>query len=639
MKTHSVPTILLAQERFDRPGHPAWCLALATIVALAFPAAGCRHSSRGASTSQAAAGNRPTFDVSGGDTNTDLLLGIRIPIEGIGGAGGEIHILSIVGTVELHRRARTFFPPIQTLTGVGGLVVAQGQARTLNGGHNFTFVYIEPGGELFLEGNTTFIVTGDVRIDGNVFNKTSGAGRFRNGPEFNIFAGGSVVLRGKIDVSGAPGVDEEGGDGGRLWIVAGTAADTADEDILVVTGALDAKGGSTESQNAAESRAGTGGSIRLGSYGRALISGRLNARAGKSIFNNVSTGVPGGDIDIAAVGDVLIEEVTELNASGGESSGSPGSGGVIVVTSANNALVLEGPDIENRGGDATFTDSITAGTGGRVALNGATVTIINSKIRAHGGFAEEDVESTGGAGGTVSITGSTTIDCDAEVEILVQGGDTLFTLTDGGDGGNFLAVSLDDAGSFSYDGRVDIRGGKNSSRNEGAGGNYCATNIDSAATLANVIGTNSAPLSACSSASVEGLVAALGEIDNDDATVRPDSTVTELETLPYRLLRVFPLLGQDMEVTLDGEETGSDLDLYIVDGDLLDDVQTGAITLVSLIASAFDSSANAPGAGSNDESVTVTSGSLGGIINAQGFFLVLVVERNGVPSTFTLGVE
>lgn len=407
-----------------------------------------------------------------------------------------------------------------------------------------------------------------------------------------------------------------------------------------MTGAIDTSGGSSRSQDINASVAGSGGDIEIGTVGLIQFSGRLNARAGSSFTNNATSGPRGGDIRMIAGGNILCEEMREINAGGGDSSGTPGDGGSITIEAANGDVTIDGFEIQSLGGDSTF-QSDSAGDGGTVAINGVTLTVNDCNIRVRGGDSEEEVLSIGGLGGTVSMTASTLIDADNQVRLTLRGGSSGDTTADGGAGGTFVGAPMDPTGIFSFDGTVNVRGGKTFSLKEGPRGDYCIFNADNTTTVANVTGINEFPVGTCSVDDITALSDISSELDNIDTTIRPVTGAGQLDVIGPRIFRIYPDTTIDLDITVTGD-AGADLDIYVVDGDVLATVQSGALPLNDLDNAGvyFAASETTAGGGvANSEALTVVSGSLGGLLSPEGYLLLVIFERAGIAEQFTISLE
>ncbi len=625
----------------SHPGHRSWTRSLrvqaaALVFATAF--AGCEQDAVPTTSKDQV---KPTIDALGGATNSVVFASKRTPTEGLGGPGGEIKIESMVGDVQILGRLRTFDPltvVTQTLTGPGGLTVGSDQVRRLKGGQLLTYLNVRPGGKIVLEGNTFLNVSGDVFIGGEIVSDAGDTGKTIDGPELTIFCDGSMVVTGTIDTSGFRSDDSEGGDGGDIFIASGTALNAADDVLMVFTGFINARGGDSRSQDVDASSGGEGGLVQIGTYGQMLASGRVSSRAGQSYTNNLIFGAPGGDISVVAVGDILWERVDEINSSGGDSSGAPGDGGTIIIEASNGTLAIDGLDIEALGGDTLFLTASSGGAGGTISLNGTTVTTTNAKLIARGGDSIDGVDGIGGNAGSVNYTGNALIDIEPGADLKLRGGHTRLEVFDGGGGGTFRALAMDPLGVIAFDGIVNVRGGKTATLKLGPPGGYCVFGLLSAQSEANIIGANFFPLVGCPSDTVDTLPDAVNELDNFDTTIRPESLVTFMDVVPIRAFRIFPDTSTDMEITVTGQDEG-DVDIYVIDGDELANVQAGVTPIfdLTLPGNFFASAATLP-SGSNAESLTITTGDFPSIVNASGFFLLVVVEAAGVVGDFTVDV-
>jgi hypothetical protein len=461
------------------------CLDAALIVLIA----GCKEKDNAdtTGTSTTGANSNPSIDVRGGNSESDTGSG-RVRADGDGGDGGTISIITN-GNIDIHDGALAAVAQAQTFVG-NGLTVPSGERRQIASANTFDFVVVQAGGELRLIEDTSLFVAGDVLIAGRVVGR--GDKHFIDGRGFQIQAGGTVNITGSIDCSGfqtdleelspLDRFDAPGGRGGQIVIATTSGAAPA----LFISGDLRADGGDSFASDVRTALPGRGGRVALGSVGSMAISGHVTARGGNCYFTLDGSEGVGGRVEITANGIVEIGEVREINANGGDGSGSLGGNGGTIHLETGGTIDLADFDIECRGGDSTFSFSGEAGSGGLLELLGGTIDLTNVFANISGGAATFEGSGVGGGGGDVIIAAGGTVAQD--VVILVEGGDSLQDLASGGAGGDLQVINV-----TTFEGAASVEPGLSVVRSFGPDGTICAEGLN-AASLEKLQGTNDIPI-------------------------------------------------------------------------------------------------------------------------------------------------
>lgn len=550
----------------------SFCLALAGLAILALAPAGCRKEEDNTIARVANIdGPDVRLDARGSSVDSAAVTG-GAASDGSGGTAGDIRVTSSGGTVTVTSASRTFVVPTLTFTG-NGVTVRSGERRNMFGAQRaHDFLDVQPGGEVVLMENSVLEVAGNVRIAGTLRSAARTGVIRQDGHSIHLTScGGTVVITGTINCSGAnsrplsagerselidPRADITlGGNGGDVSISA--AMD------IVVTGSVIAKGGSTESQDPSKSDAGRGGRIILTAGRNFLSSGAFIARAGNGVTNS-GQGIRGGDIQLSALGDVLLQEVDRINASGGRSSGTtPGSGGSVTIAASVGNTTIEGFDVLVAGAPITGLGGF-GGTGGSASFSGSNLLLRTMKIDASGGdvVAGEEIKADsptgpGGTAGTVTFLGGNSVTVASDVAIDLQGGESRgIGITAGGPGGTFQAASPV-SNSVDIAGTVNIRGGNNFGGQEGDPGTACLSGATPESKKA-VIGSNDfTSVEECgSSVSFGGVV-----FDLDCAITTTDTTQIGAQSAKFYQVSV-DSTTTSVTISTTGE-IGGNLDLFV----------------------------------------------------------------------------
>jgi hypothetical protein len=257
----------------------------------------------------------------------------------------------------------------------------------------------------------TLRATDSIVLQGTL--SAAGARPGASGARVLLTSGGTMILSGSVDVSGAES-PSTGGAGGSLLATAATSLWNAAH--------IDASGG------AGSVTGGTGGSILLGSYTdfppadvEVRNTGRLDASGGQQAScpeSATCVGGTGGLIQIHAAGAPL-RSTGELHADGGASTQQAGDGGIISLR------VLAGPEgsaapvvmsiagsISARGGEAQGAEG-RAGNGGGVRVGHciearSVAEFLGYAQLSFAGGPASDSSGSGGDGGKLELlaTGS-----------------------------------------------------------------------------------------------------------------------------------------------------------------------------------------------------------------------------------------
>ena len=602
---------------------------------------GC-DSERGTDTGGTSArgdGSKPTLDARGGETDSQVYPDERTPYEGTGGAGGSIRLTSSGGSITVTDAAPvTVAPP--AFAGFG-FDVFPGQTVEVSGSQTVSYLRVQAGGVLKLTGRTLFLVQADAGGDGNVeisgkIVSVNSEGSI-DGKDLSIEADGVVHIAGTIDLSGfsedeGDPVDKHyiaGGHGGELYIASLTTPSVASPGPHVyVGGQIKANGGDSFSQNPETARAGDGGRVFLGSAGYVSINGPISARGGLSYFGSGGTEGAGGTIQIVALRDIEVNGAHEVNANGGNSSGTAGGkGGSIMFEAPTGGLILRQFDMECRGGLTTYSDSGRGGDGGVVTLTATGVVISDMYLNVSGGDTTRDETGIGGTGGTAQIAGSSTINVDEDVTIDAEGGKTRLSAWPGGTGGNIKLINIDQDNLDVMDflGRALVSGGSDAIGGSGPDGTICVAGSNPGSDAA-LTGGNAYPISICSNADLEGFV--IHDIDCDDSTIMPGEVSTSLPVVIgvdfYRIFITQEMIDEGI-TALSVSTTGSDdgnLDLFV----------GSAGALGSFDPADYTYSSTEPTSTEKLEDIDISG------LSAGSFLAVMVAEQNTFVEDYTITV-
>ncbi len=551
---------------------------LSAVLGLVLIVTGCINREEPNETGSSDRGDQlvPTLDVRGGTSDSNVRLGQRTALDGIGGEGGAIRVTTSGGNITMNENPTTTAAQATSLLG-NGFDVAPGEKRTVAGAQIVNWLRVQVGGTLVLLEDTLFVVLGDVEISGRIDGR--GNEHAIDGRDFSLDADGLVNITGTIDTSGFEFDPDEvspharrdlpGGHGGEIYISSAETTVDSPGPHIFLTGIVRSNGGDSFSQAAATARPGGGGQILLGSMGSISMAGRITARGGSSYFNFEGNRGDGGSIQVVAIDNIEIGKVRELSSNGGAGSGgNGGDGGTILLEAPVGTLDLDNFDLECRGGQTTFAADGIAGTGGVVTLTSATVLLSGMTIDTSGGDATLDDRGEGGLGGTTQIAGTTAITVAPDVIINSDGGQSNAAGLHGGNGGNVKVVNINEASgvALDFEGSATVEGGKDAINSAGSDGEVCASgsNISSSLKLS---GTNNFPISNCTASDVEDLV--VHDLDCDDSTIRPDVVSTELPAITgvafFRLYRTAGMIADSVDtvtLTLSGE-AGGNINLYV----------------------------------------------------------------------------
>jgi len=302
------------------------------------------------------------------------------------------------------------------------------------------------------------------------------------GGDLTISSGGDVLVGGMVRNRGgaavATGSGATGGDAGNVTIdCTGT---------LTWPAALDGRGGPASAKN------GGGGTVAGGAAAKLTIGQQTPPKAiGVLVPLSVSGGAgsavggDGGSVELDASGSDLIIAAS-VDASGGDSGGTPGKGGAILLFpgSTADANMDVSAKLTANGGSAPMgsAGAVNGGAGGMIklvqqSLNGNTTTEASAVVQANGGNAA----GTGTAGDAGSIYLFTSGgDGTVHGQLQARGGDApdqggiggggglIYVFT--GNGHNFMSGIL----LIAPDGVIDSSGGDGttggSGRNNGGDG-------------------------------------------------------------------------------------------------------------------------------------------------------------------------
>ncbi len=625
---------------------PLACLAVAAFSLMG--PSGCKPRPTSKTKSSARVdGGAATLDARGSQVDSEVYLNQHVPSEGAGGNGGRIRITSSGGDVTVRGDSTLFDEAAEVaavvgtmiLAGAGGLTVASGQEVEISGGRAVTFLDVQAGGKLILRDNTVILVTGDgvtpgsgdAFIGGEIVSQGGSGTSRQDGKDFSLTVASDLVITGIINCSGANGAtndvgqtggldneddpDTVGGQGGVVYIITSGA--------VVVTGSIFSQGGNNDRQDPQRGSAGAGGQIFIGTTSTIpfRFSGQAGARAGNSYTNNFTTGPFGGDITLISMGDVLCEDVTIINASGGYNTGlTGGNGGSVIIEAPIGDTTVVGVDINASGGRLVHTPTGNGGDGGTISFSGQALLTNDMLFDVSGGDMVE-VDGTGGPAGSVTLSGSILVNVSSSVFINAQGGDSQGTTIPGGDGGNLFVTASDLVTPLVvFDGSGTVRGGIDSNGLEGDEGSSCVSGILSSSSLANFAGINNFPVASCGSTAFESFDSIVHDLDCDDATTPPGTFTTTLPAVLgadfYRVF--FPGGATGVTITTSGE-AGRNLDLFVGSSAVLGSTNP----------------ADYPPAGSStnpDSAETVT------VAPSGAFLSVWVQEMSGIVEEYTITI-
>jgi len=644
-------------------------LICAVGAAVVYLAPGCSESKSGSSSSSS---NRssPTLDARGGASNGEGVAGIPLPLQGSGGDGGSIDVLSVGAGIlrvtdalpSAEPMPGNFPTTLPTASGFDFLDVAPGERREVAGSYQVDWLRVQNGGSLVLKADTFFVVYGDVEVSGTVRSAVSSSSI--NGYDFTVDADGILTVTGTIDCSGftAEAGDqaaydpsyEPGGDGGELYISSIPRSGDVRQPRIYVDrhGKILSNGGSTVSLGGTSARAGRGGQILIGCVGDMMVAGTVSAHGGKS--KSVLSGAEGdgGAIELVASGNVDIMATREIDAAGGGSSGAlAGKGGKITLESTAGTLDLVSLTLACRGGAATHFNTGMGGAGGTVTLKGVTVVLDGTDLDVSGGDSKKKgMDGTtdptsgglGGEAGTAQVSASSRLYLGkdpvppldpqhalAPVEILAVGGHTANEGFHGGNGGNIKLINTSqNTNNFTFEGMASVLGGKAPSGLYGQDGYLCTTGAGLDAAVA-IIGENSFPNSLCTQGDLQGLTASI-DLSCDNTVSLPSNVDTSTPVvIGVSFFRVAitetmrtgnpptPYLTITTEGALDG-----DLDLYVGPASAFGSYNPGSYTFGSRVG---------PDDGKNTICID-TSG------DPDNFVSVMVVEKNNFVEKFSISV-
>ena len=617
-------------------------------------AVGCRKEgvSNPDGTSRQGGGAVPSLDARGGENNNELSLpGVRADQVGEGGVGGEIRLSCGVGDIELSAAELTTTPQATFLTGTG-IDVGPGQRVRVAGAVVVDFLRVQVGGELILRENTFFTVLGDVEIAGIVRTARESDDRIE-GNDLTIEATGIINIPGTVDCSGADGNDRfeadeprgPGGRGGEIFISSLESPAFSPGPHVFISGLVLSDGGDTFARGGKFAQPGHGGQILIGAQGTISIPGRISARGGFSVNQGltIDAGGRGGEIQLIAVGSVAatpsgieIGGVTEIAASGGDSTGEGGAGGSILLEAIAGTIDLNGVGVQAIGGDMTFFVAGDAGAGGSFRVNADTILLNNSDINVSGGDSPGDLDQdgallgalggSGGMGGIVRLAGSTLVDVNGNVQIRAVGGDSNESLTAGATGGEVSVINLDETNLavVNFDGQVSVEAGRDNIGRFGTAGTVCERGADLASTLI-LTGANNFPISICGTDEINDLV--IHDLDCDDGTINPNATSTQLPAITGIDFYRVDVTGADSVTVSTAGETSGNLQLFVGDASVF-----GSTTAADYCASSLNPDST--------ESITLDLTALPAACDPIGAFVsVFVAEANNFVEDYTITVD
>jgi len=636
--------------------HKGWTNPLFFACFCMLAGAGCRDEGKSTPTGDSVRGDsfRVSLDVRGGESDSEIVEGIRSPDEGDAGVGGEIRVTASTGDIMLTNAALVTTPRVATIPVVGVSVnnVPSGRQVTVSGAHVVAFLNVAAGGTLVLEDDTSFTVLGDVQIDGTI-RISAQSGNAIDGKDLTIEAAGIINITGLVDCSGYEGIDffvvdeprGAGGNGGEIYIQSNTGGSVLGPSIFI-SGRVFANGGDTFATDPALARPGTGGQILIGTSGTISVPGRISARGGFSHNQGSLTGVVarGGTLELIALGDptgiptgIEIGRVREVSASGGKSSGEGGSGGTVLLEAIAGTVSLTGLSVQAGGGKLTFTPGSDAGDGGNVRINATSISMNNADIGASGGHALGDLDidggekggvvgGEGGQGGVVQMAASLALTVAADSSLLAEGGDSNESGTPGGTGGQISVISLDEAAPLSvitFDGSASVEGGRDNLGSGGAEGTICETGADGTSQI-NLLGGNNFPISICGPAQLDGLV--VHDLDCDPLTINPEMTTTELPAVTgVDFYRVRYPLASTITISVSGETSGN-LSLFAGPEGVF-----GSTNVLDYCAASVN-----PG---SDEEIIIDVDNLGACPALGNFISIFVREDNNFVEEYTITVD
>ncbi|HUT52616.1 MAG TPA: hypothetical protein VM658_04440 [bacterium] len=288
----------------------------------------------------------------------------------------------------------------------------------------------------------------DVMVEGVIKTKTLDTGNVGDAPvDINshgmpgtdkdkawliLECGGTMIIRGAIDQSGADGArhtGEDGGDGGATVLYAFSS--------IFILGNVDASGGTGDGVGDGGAGAAWSGAAAeldiISEQGMVAVAGNVNASGGKG-----KRGGSAGKIYIDLFSNFY--GIGSLLANGGD--GADGYGGhanAIVIVSHFGSIYYAGAMLAN-GGNATYGD---AGNGGGISLSATDgdsmgELFLSGSIQSKGGTSF--LFGVGGDGDTVELNNSGSGDIRITAPIDLSGGDGDGPGRKGGDAGGLLIM-------------------------------------------------------------------------------------------------------------------------------------------------------------------------------------------------------
>ncbi len=637
-------------------------LAVLLLAALIVPGCNTEDPNTHITGSQDLEGGPATLDVRGSAVDSEIRIGLRAKDEGSAGDGGTIRIVSTAGNVEVTSELEDIDVGnlISTIrlgfSGAGLNLVSN--SMEIRAGAVYNFLYIGPGAELILTDSTNIRVLGDAVIEGVVRSRGDSGVIRRDGHDFSLVVGGTLVVTGNIICSGENQEDERdaiqpgdedsvdpvtmGGNGGEIYI-----SSNGSRDVLIgvnlyslgalITGKILAEGGGSDSQDKEKSAAGIGGQILIGTLSSLYFSGQASARAGNSYTNNLQVGPQGGLIEFIADGSILMQNIRNMNLTGGRNSGiRAGHGGTLIIEAPIGDTGLNGFDVDAAGGRILLLKDGNAGIGGKVSFSGAILDISDMGISANGGDVVEEATGNGGQGGTVTLSCLSAMTVSSDVVIEAMGGDSLGSRKLSGDGGNFYGVVSQGLSTLDFDGFLNVRGGNNFGGVEANPGFACASYPNDSNSLVNIIGINDFPMGGCVEDVFPDFGAVVHSLDCSDGTIMPGSISTRLPAvLGYDFYRVYVGTvgsnpGETSSVTISTTgEADKNLDLFV----------GNAAAFLSLNPASYTYSSREA---TSTESITVGDSTTPTnllTLSSGGFLSILVAEQTTMVEEYTITVD
>jgi len=365
--------------------------------------------------------------------------------------------------------------PIRTITSETGDIVIEGTLRGADLGAATQSVLLNaPNGTVFIAGAVdtssvdqspsgdaagaitlrarSVVATGKLVAMG----EDNGAGPAGLGANISVTTTGAVIVTGSVDASGGSGRNTAGaatgGGSGGFRI-------TTNGDVWLV-GPTKLHGGEA-STHGADALGGLAGTLSIDSDGVVRLGGSLDARGGSASTDGGANAVAGaaGGLKIGqSAPPPGLEIAAALAANGGAGPDFGGKGATIKLAARSGDLHL-GKDIDFSGGASAVHPGAGGDLDGQAGPDSGGVRVA-AVIRGNGGSADGAGTAGGGNGGTVrlevvSLLGAVVV--EAAGTIATDGGNSIGTGVAGG-GGDLRLLTQD--GFISMAGELLARGGE-----------------------------------------------------------------------------------------------------------------------------------------------------------------------------------